>query len=526
MRIKIYIMIFIIFTLAIGTSLFFVKKNLHFIAEEITNYVYNARTKEYKTILQDKKTLLNSFAEFISASPIVKEAYLKNDKEKLINFIKPLYKNLHSTIYLEEIHFFKPPATSFVNFANFKTFDYINKTRTDIKWVNTSCSPSTYFYITFHYPGLIATYPIRNKNKLLGSVSFGINIKVFHYLFKKLGVSDVSIYLNNEELKKMLIQKKYDFVQNTTSFKNWKVLGNSYNITLKSGVEIKNGNIFTKIEIKNIFNKTMAYLVIKDDIYPFLHKIIPRAILILSLELLSYIFIFLTVYLLFKWLLNKVKEMDQILYYIKTRQFDKIPEKTNQKDELNTYKNNLIDVANQIKAYINLLNKEVEEYSSKAYQDTLTQTLNRNFLEDKAHELFIKFSISKKPVGIIMFDIDNFKKINDTYGHTIGDMVLTKLAEIIKKEIRKEDLFIRYGGEEFLIILPNSNLQNTYKVAEKIRQQIENLEINIGEKHLKFTISVGISEIRDNDTSLFDAIKRADINLYKAKRNGKNRVEI
>ena len=125
-----------------------------------------------------------------------------------------------------------------------------------------------------------------------------------------------------------------------------------------------------------------------------------------------------------------------------------------------------------------------------------------------------------------MLDIDDFKKVNDTYGHDVGDMVLIKLAETIKNDIRKEDLFIRYGGEEFLIILPNSNIENTYIVAEKIKKHIEDITLEIGHKHLKFTISLGISEIREGDSSIFDAIKRADINLYEAKRNGKNRVEI
>jgi diguanylate cyclase (GGDEF)-like protein len=106
-------------------------------------------------------------------------------------------------------------------------------------------------------------------------------------------------------------------------------------------------------------------------------------------------------------------------------------------------------------------------------------------------------------------------------------MVLIKLAQTINNQlIRKEDLFIRYGGEEFLIILPNSNIEDTYKIAEKIRKEIEKITININNNTIKFTISLGISEIHKDDISIYDAIKRADVNLYKAKKEGKNRVEI
>ncbi|GAB6074801.1 sensor domain-containing diguanylate cyclase [Nautilia lithotrophica] len=527
MRIKIYISIFLMCCLVIGTSIYYTNKSINILSKEKAEQIYNIRKNEYNVILKDKKNFLNSFAKFISSSNIVIKSYLDNNRTELINFVIPLYKHLHSSGLLEEIHFFKRPAISFVNFANLKAFNMdVSKARADIVWVSTSFSPSTHFYVCRLYPGLRATYPIVYKDRLLGSVSFGINIKIFKQLFKNLGVKDVSIYLNNEELKKSLLPNKYTFFKNLPSFKDWKVLGDIYNINLKPGLETKNGFVFTKIEIKDFFNKPMAYLVIKDDISSSLHMLKQRALNKMSLEVFSFLFIFAIIFMLFKWLFDKLNEMNQILYYIKTQQFEKIPEKTKEKDELDIYKNNLIDVAHDIKAYISLLTQKVKKYSNKAYKDGLTEIFNRRFLEEKAKELFLQYKVSKTQVGILMLDIDDFKKINDTYGHDIGDLVLIALADTIKQIIRKNDIFIRYGGEEFIIILPNSNIENTYKIAEKIRREIEKIKIDIGQKHLEFTISIGVSEIRDNDTSIFDAIKRADINLYKAKRNGKNRVEV
>jgi len=515
--------------LVICASIYYTNKSINILSKEKAEQIYNTRVKEYKVILTDKKNFLNSLAKFISSSQTVIDSYLKNNRKELIDFVMPLYKNLHSTDLLEEIHFFKRPAISFVNFANLKAFNMdVSKVRADIVWVSTSFTPSTHFYVCRLYPGLRATYPIIYKDKLLGSVSFGIHIQAFQKLFKSLGVNDVSIYLNNQILKKSLLPEKFAFFKKLPSYENgkWKVLGNVYNIKLISGLETENGFVFTKIEIKDFFNNTMAYLIIKDDISKSLQMLKKRALNKMSLEIFSFLFIFAIIFMLFKWLFDKLNEMNHILYLIKTQKFEEIPKKTPPKDELDVYKNNIIDVANDIKTYISLLTQKVEKYSDKAYKDGLTEIFNRRFLEEKAKELFLKYKLSNTQVGIIMLDIDDFKKINDTYGHDTGDLVLISLVSTIKQIIRKNDIFIRYGGEEFVIILPNSNIENTYKIAEKIRKEVEKIKIHIGDKHFSFTISIGISEIHKDDSSIYEAIKRADINLYKAKRNGKNRVEL
>jgi diguanylate cyclase (GGDEF)-like protein len=510
----------------IGISVYYTNKSTKIFIREKAKEVYSIRNREYNVILNDKINFLNSFAKFLCTSKPVINAYLENNRTKLINFVMPLYKNLHSSGLLEEIHFFKRPAISYVNFSNLKVYNIdVSKARADIVWINTSFTPSTHFYVCRLYPGLRATYPIIYKDRILGSLSFGIHIKTFAKLFKNLGVKDVSIYLNNDILKQSLMPKKYAFFKNAPSYKKWKVLGTVYKITLSPGYEIKNGFVFTKIKIKDFFNRTMAYLVIKDDISQNINILKTRTMNKLALEIISYLFIFIIIFILFKWLFDKLNEMNNILYLIKNQKFDQIPPKVTPKDELDKYKNNLIDMAEDIKTYISLLTQKVEKYSDKAYKDGLTDIFNRRFLEEKGNELFLKYRLSEKQVGIIMFDIDNFKKINDTYGHDIGDLVLITLAQLIKNLIRKEDIFIRYGGEEFILILPNSNIHNTYKIAEKIRKEIEKTVIDIGNKHLQFTISLGISEIHKDDKSIYDAIKRADRNLYKAKSNGKNRVE-
>ncbi|WP_456479713.1 diguanylate cyclase [Nautilia sp.] len=528
MRIKIYIAVILLSIGIVGLSLYYGEKSIKIIKKQMVENVYEDRMNEYNVFYQNKKIFLDSFAKFLVSSPTVIKAYLTNNREMLINYVKPLYKNLHSSHIIEEIHFFKRPAISFVNFANLKKYDFsVAKARADIIWINTSFAPLNHFYVCRLYAGLRATYPIIYKDKLLGSLSFGVNIDVFKKLFEKVGAKDVSIYLNDTILQQMLLPQKHSFYKTLPKYENYRVLGNIFkNITLKQGYETHNDIVYTKIKIVDFFGNTMAYLIIKDDISKSINTLKTVLKEKMSIEIFGFIIIFTIIFVLFKWLFDKLNEMNNILNLIKNQEFDKIPEKSKPKDELDIYKNNLIDMANDIKTYISILTQKVEKYSDKAYKDGLTEILNRRFLEEKADELFLKYKLSDMQVGIIMLDIDNFKVINDSYGHDAGDLVLITLVNKIKKIIRKDDIFIRYGGEEFVIILPNSNIENTFKIAEKIRREIESTEIKIGDKHLSFTISLGISEIHKTDSSIYDAIKRADSNLYKAKRNGKNRVEL
>jgi diguanylate cyclase (GGDEF)-like protein len=146
----------------------------------------------------------------------------------------------------------------------------------------------------------------------------------------------------------------------------------------------------------------------------------------------------------------------------------------------------------------------------KAYNDSLTEVLNRHGCKAKIKSL--------KKYSLLIIDIDHFKKINDTYGHDIGDEILKEIANVVRKVIRKSDIFCRWGGEEFVIILPDTNIKDAKKVAEKIRNIIAHSEFTKG---LKVTVSIGVSEkIEDFETTF----KQADINLYKAKQSGRNRV--
>lgn len=126
---------------------------------------------------------------------------------------------------------------------------------------------------------------------------------------------------------------------------------------------------------------------------------------------------------------------------------------------------------------------------------------------------------------ILMLDIDDFKQVNDKYGHQAGDNTLIAVANILKNAIRTNDIAARYGGEEFVIMLRETNLESSMIVAERIRKEIEELKIRAGEKIIQTTISIGVAEFdSDLDKTPGDVISRADSSLYISKNNGKNQI--
>ncbi len=151
--------------------------------------------------------------------------------------------------------------------------------------------------------------------------------------------------------------------------------------------------------------------------------------------------------------------------------------------------------------------------------DPLTKVYNRRYLDVVSFKLKGKAGFS-----VLMLDIDDFKKINDTYGHSFGDKVLARLGKVLLKSIRNYDDPIRYGGEEFLVIIYRAGLKEAVKVAERIRETFSQEKYKQAPE-LKVTLSVGVANSKSGE-DLWDVIRRADQALYQAKRKGKNRVEI
>lgn len=162
-------------------------------------------------------------------------------------------------------------------------------------------------------------------------------------------------------------------------------------------------------------------------------------------------------------------------------------------------------------------NKKIEQLASR---DPLTNLYNRYKFSQLFDSLYETMSQNSSKMSLILIDIDYFKKINDTYGHNVGDEVLVQISELIRRLLRESDVVGRWGGEEFVVLLPLANLENALNIADQIRGLIEGQTAH----PFKITASFGVTEVKESD-DLKSVIDRADTALYEAKESGRNRIK-
>lgn len=166
----------------------------------------------------------------------------------------------------------------------------------------------------------------------------------------------------------------------------------------------------------------------------------------------------------------------------------------------------------------------MQSLKESTLRDPMTGLYNRRFLEDYMETLNASIQRRKTSMGILMVDVDFFKQVNDTHGHDAGDNILKELARILKKAARTSDLVIRYGGEEFMLLLPDADQEGSLIIAERIRKNMEDAVFDLPTTKLKKTLSVGVSVYPEEGTGFWETVKHADIALYEAKSTGRNKV--
>lgn len=165
-----------------------------------------------------------------------------------------------------------------------------------------------------------------------------------------------------------------------------------------------------------------------------------------------------------------------------------------------------------------LLKKKIEELEELVITDPLTKVYNLRYFRERLAQELARAVRHKNDLSLIMVDVDDFKKCNDSYGHLEGDCLLQEVAKVLLSCSRRTDIVCRYGGDEFTIILPQTPLKDAHTLGEKIRKDVGNL-------HLKCTptLSIGIADLHNN-RNLFDLINNADHAMYQSKKGGKNRI--
>ncbi|ODS34198.1 MAG: GGDEF domain protein [Candidatus Scalindua rubra] len=173
---------------------------------------------------------------------------------------------------------------------------------------------------------------------------------------------------------------------------------------------------------------------------------------------------------------------------------------------------------------VKAMNEDLASAKEEIMIDGLTQIYNRKAFDKKISEAFNKKSTKKNPFTLVMVDIDYFKKINDEYGHTVGDEVLKKVAMTIKGSFRLNDVSARYGGEEFVIMINSTDRQYAQDICERLRSDIENINFKIDNEAIPISVSVGIAFCKKSDTPE-TLLERADKSMYLAKQSGRNTVK-
>ncbi|ALC87206.1 chemotaxis protein CheY [Bacillus sp. FJAT-22090] len=195
-----------------------------------------------------------------------------------------------------------------------------------------------------------------------------------------------------------------------------------------------------------------------------------------------------------------------------------------QAEEALREKNQALDKLEQLHKEIETKQSLLMELNTKleklSVTDSLTGLKNRRFFMERLEEHIVLFQKNNLPFSLLIIDIDFFKKVNDTWGHLIGDRVLIKLAEILNSTFKVEDIVARYGGEEFVVLLPDANKEKAKEKAEEFRRAVQSAEWKIDQI---VTVSIGVATIQNGDSDML-IISNADQALYTSKENGRNRV--
>jgi diguanylate cyclase (GGDEF)-like protein len=196
-------------------------------------------------------------------------------------------------------------------------------------------------------------------------------------------------------------------------------------------------------------------------------------------------------------------------------------------DEAQLRDGDFVKVGNAIYKFLSGGNVEAayyEEIYRLTIIDGLTGAHNKRYFQEFLSRELARCARTGRPLSLVMFDIDHFKNINDTYGHLTGDFILKELCRRVRTTVRKDELLARYGGEEFCVVLPEAHKDGAMEFAERIRSLVEARVFVFEGTEIPVTISVGVSTVEGEDVGFSEMVHRADERLYEAKRTGRNRV--
>jgi diguanylate cyclase (GGDEF)-like protein len=515
---KIYLVIFLSITIS-GFSIFLLS--------------YNIFSKEIMTLEKEKIRLLGDEAEgnieekidhIVSILNFLEGVYHENrDKisveereKKMLSYMK----NIHNyELKIKDIGYGKPNEfmvfdKNTENIVNMNEYDstrrpwYIGALNARDFYVS-----ETFLSLKTKQPIITISKKIVDRGKVVGVLVIGLEISTFSKALKQYRKESKEVFFLLDKNNKLILStnsEREKYIGDILKDKNYKI-GKKYFV-----IKRKNGkNHYYIHRLKNL-NLTLIASIREKELYYSIYEIRNYILGVVVLVLLIITVILLIFYRKYSRTLNKLSEIINVITtgdY--TKSIDHILDDVDEKGELS-----------KIKKAIQNMNYEIikreENLRIISERDPLLNIFNRRTILKFIDREMKKSRTLGSKYTLIMFDIDNFKEINDKYGHQFGDVVLLNISKKISYNIKATDKFGRLGGDEFLILLPSTNINYGRKIAERIRSSIASMLWE--DRDVTVTVSVGVTG-NENDKDVKEVLERVDKALYKAKNNGRNRIE-
>ena len=455
----------------------------HELANDIIIKEKKQLTNIYNHALDEFYLYYESMGKELLQNKLLLNAIKNKNREETLKIVQPFYKELKSkNKYFYNMHFHTVDNKSFLRVHKPGKFgDDLSSFRKIVVATNKTKKIQKGLEPGKHAVSFRVVLPIIYNNEHIGSVEFGVDINYFLELFdKRYGVK--SFYIIHNKFLEYLLKYSQKKVKVISDFSIFDEINNfNINYSMDELDSILHKGTFKKLddniylsEISKIYtfgDKPIGHICFDIDMKYFLNKVDTFQIYILFSFLLFFILIFI--------LLNQ-----------------------------------------SFSHFENVASRHLKKIKDMSYLDELTKIYNRKKLIELIDCEYRRKQRYKINNSIILLDIDNFKNINDTYGHNTGDIVLKELVSIVNKSIRQTDHFARWGGEEFIILAPETGIDDTETLANKLKDAISNNEFTTI-KHVTCSFGIATLDINENYTM---SIHNADVALYYSKQNGKNQV--
>ncbi len=496
-----YFILFYVFFIFIVFTILYENKN-----SSIQEHLHSATKKiylDYMVIYNSQKDLADLvFQAEINSQEII-SLFKARDREKLYDYLKEDYAE-YRKFNIRQLHFHLPNNDSFLRMHRPNKYgDNLSKARLTVKYVNENRKFIDGFEEGKIFNGFRFVYPLFDKEEHIGSVEISFSALTFIKNFIKnydikanfqidKAIVDAKVFKDERSNYIQSPLKNYYFQKSISEYLklNYSAVKFSKEELEEINLKIKQGEPFSIY--RQEANRVITFVPLRNPITSQVvgtmnfregDEVIQR---INQNTLIVFIGFVVVAGLLLILLYRELKYEQKLEHEVEDRTRE-----------------------------LSLLNDKLKNLASV---DALTGVHNRRYLYEISAKLISLMRRGKSAMSVAMLDIDKFKEINDTYGHDAGDKVLQNMTTLIKSTIRESDIFVRYGGEEFVLLLPNTTLSQALISMEKIRYTVESSQI-FSERTI--TISIGVVEFKDD---IDQSIKKADEMMYKAKVTGRNRV--